>query len=1234
MIDDDLSSADPLGQIADEFVEAIRQGQRPSVEEFARRYPAHADDIRDILPALVLMEKAKAPDDAPVPGRQAIAAPPLQQLGDYQILREVGHGGMGVVYEAQQLSLGRHVAIKVLPSHALLDPRQLGRFRREARSAARLHHTNIVPVFGVGEQDGLHYYVMQFIPGLGLDLVLDELRRLRQPRGKQAATQGGAPSRTTNITRDVSAVHVARGLLSGDFRQPEPAHTLTTPAGEPASVANVGESSSVRAADTSASVHLPGQTEGSTLSDSGSQYWQSVARVGMQVADALAHAAGQGVLHRDIKPSNLLLDDTGNVWVTDFGLAKATTDGDDLTHTGDVVGTLRYMAPERFNGQGDLRSDVYSLGLTLYELLALRPAFNEGDRNRLVKQVLHDEPVRPRKVNPGVPRDLETVVLKAIARDPAHRYQTPAAMADDLKRFVEDRPVRARRISGAENLWRWCRRNPLPASLVAGIVLVFLTGFAGVIWQWRMAETARDDEKRQHGRAEAARQGAELARDEAKAQEAKAQAESYNAMLSEVRALRVGRQPGWRDKALDDLARLAVMPTPRRDLRELRTEAAATLGTPDIHLVARVALPSDVPGSVTFGLDGRTLLTANPKAGLDFWDVLGKCHLSSLEDLTVGDDVGRFDKAVYLPDGQGIAVGTRDHGVVFADTQGVRTDRAPITQGSSQPTKLAISANGRRIAVAWTGGAGITVHDAASGALLDRFKDSAFALSPDGRWLARQENSDIVLLPIASGEPRIVLGRQAGVSATALAFSPDGSRLAAAFYKPATGDEGQAEPYEVGKVVLWDVAKREQVGTLRGHRERVLDVAFSPDGEWIATGSLDYTARIWETRTGQNVTTLSGSSSPPFRVQWSPTGDYLAARMDNAREVFLYQITGRHGVQQWLTGHRVELGNVAAHPRLERLATSGYTELMSWDLSVPRPSPVALGTNPGAVTGLAYSPDGSLLAVASWPQNANPREITIRDANTGKVRGRISWPQIVRALAFDPTGERLACGDAAGNVVVWDLATSRPVQQFVTGSEVWSVVFLDRPRSLVTHGKDAVLLFDLESRKLERKVELAGGGIRKLAADRACSRLVVGLHGGAICGLSLPDLTPGPRLENAHDGSVECLALSPDGRLLATASDHQVVLRDAMSFETLLAFPSWAGTVRDPTFDSEGRRLAVVGTDSDVDLWDLTALHDGLTALGLAWDRPAPPAVPASGLGPGGEHPRPVVPVLRRPGAR
>jgi WD40 repeat protein/serine/threonine protein kinase len=1233
MSDEDFSSADPLGEIADEFVKAFRQGKRPSVEEFARRYPQHAADIRQVLPALVLMEKAKAPDDASDQRQQAkaaAAAVPLSQVGDYQILREVGRGGMGVVYEAQQLSLGRHVAIKVLPTHALLDPRQLGRFQREARSAARLHHTNIVPVFGVGEQDGLHYYVMQFIHGLGLDVVMDELRRLRQPRGKHAPTQAGAPGGPTNARRDISVADVARGLLSGEFRRSELVADLTAPAAEPAGEGDEGrrqvapDSSLIlhpSSLSSSATIHLPGQTEASTLSESGHQYWQSVARVGVQVADALAHAASQGILHRDIKPSNLLLDDTGNVWVTDFGLAKATADTDNLTHTGDVIGTLRYMAPERFNGQGDLRSDVYSLGLTLYELLALRPAFDESDRNKLVKRVMHDEPVRPRKVNPGVPRDLETVVLKAIARDPAHRYQTPAAMADDLKRFVEDRPVKARRASAAEKLWRWGRRNPLPASLVAGLVLVFLTGFAGVVWQWRVAETARQSETNQRSRAESLWQGAEMARDESDKSRTAAQAETYRAVLSEVRALRVGHESGWRREALDDLARLALMPAARRNVAELRTEAAATLGTPDIQPTARIALPAAVRDSIAFSPDGRTLVTASPQSGLDFWDVPGQRYLSSAEDVKVSGEF-RFDRVVYLPDGQGLAVATPDRGIVFTDAHGNRTARAPITQGSSQPMRLAISGNGQRLAAAWAGGAGITVHDAASGALLERFKDSgnpAFALSPDGKWLARPENADIVLLPIASREPRIVLGRHARTEA--LAFSSDGALLAAGFY-----DHTAA---------LWNVAKREQLGTLRGHRERVFDVAFSPDGGWIATGSLDYTTRIWDTRTGQSVATLPGLFSPPFSVEWSPTGDCLAVSLHNSQEVLLYTVTGRHQVQQWLTGHGVELSCLAAHPRRERLASSGYTELNTWDLSLARPSPVALGPQPvpptAAITALAYSPDGSLLAVASWPQNAGPREVTIWDANTGKVRGRIPVPNIVYALAFDPTGARLACGDIGGNVVLWDLATSRPVRKFPTGADVRSIVFLDNPRRLVTHGGTAVLLFNVESGQLERKADLAGGKIARLVADRERGRLVVGFQSGALASVSLPDLTPGTRVENTHDGQVWCLALSPDGRLLAVGYDHRVVLRDAVSFEELLRFPLWDGTMRDVTFDHTGRRLAAVGTGSDVDLWDLTALREGLTALRLDWDR-SPAADPAPGLAPRGESHPPPIPVIRRPG--
>ena len=263
------------------------------------------------------------------------------------------------------------------------------------------------------------------------------------------------------IRRDVSAADVARSLLTGRF---EPAGDQTVPPDETPSVSPPTEA--VSDAVSSSSLSLPGvPPRGKSKRQS---YWQGVARIGHQVADALAYAHGQGIVHRDIKPSNLLLDTKGTVWVADFGLAKAE-DQQDLTHTGDILGTLRYMPPEAFGGKADSRGDIYSLGLTLYEMLAFRPAFDERDRGQLVKQVTTEEPPRLKKLNPEVPRDLETIVQKAIERDPAHRYASASELADDLRRFVDDEPIQARRASIAERLARWGRRNPAVASLAAAV---------------------------------------------------------------------------------------------------------------------------------------------------------------------------------------------------------------------------------------------------------------------------------------------------------------------------------------------------------------------------------------------------------------------------------------------------------------------------------------------------------------------------------------------------------------------------------------------------------------------------------------------------------------------------------------------------------------------------------------------------------------------------------------------
>jgi tetratricopeptide (TPR) repeat protein len=394
----------PVDELAEEFARRWRDGERPSVEEYATRFPQWAADIRELFPAVLLMEQLKPqPGDRPTESLPPGPAGPVpERLGDYRILREIGRGGMGVVYEAEQLSLGRRVALKVLPANLLASERVRSRFRREAQAAARLHHTNIVPVFAVGEQDGLCFYAMQRIAGKSLD---------------------------------------------------------TAPAQSP-----------------------PGPE------------WthRTVAQIGVQAADALAYAHSQGVLHRDVKPSNLLLDERGAIWVTDFGVAKLLEEAN-LTQPGEVVGTLSYMPPERFQGQSDARGDVYSLGITLYELLARRPAFPDADPHQLIHRITHAEPPRLRSLDPTIPTDLETIVSKAAARDPAHRYQTAGELADDLRRFLDDRPVLARRVGTAGQVWRWCRRNRLvAASAAAALGLLLVTTVVSVTAYVQTAAASRE----------------------------------------------------------------------------------------------------------------------------------------------------------------------------------------------------------------------------------------------------------------------------------------------------------------------------------------------------------------------------------------------------------------------------------------------------------------------------------------------------------------------------------------------------------------------------------------------------------------------------------------------------------------------------------------------------------------------------------------------------------------------
>ncbi len=448
-----------LDSLAEDFLAARRRGENLSVEDYARRHPDLADRIRELFPVLETLEAAGEHVAAPeLPGRE---------LGDYRILRELGRGGMGIVFEALQVSLDRRVALKVLPGHAHLDSRQLRRFRREARACARLRHPNIVPVFEVGEVGGMHFYAMQLIEGTGLDHVL-EAARSRRSGGSTPIPEGDD---TSALPARLADRMLTTGLATSGSGSGSASGTSTLPDERTSGVEEIVED----------------------------RYVANVARIGIQVARALAYAHEEGVLHRDLKPSNLLLDVHGTVWITDFGLAK-TEGADTITDTGDVLGTPRYLAPESLRGWSDPRTDVWGVGVTLYELLVGRPAFSGTDRARLLRRIAEEEPTPPRRIEASIPHDLETVVLTAIEKEPRRRYSTAEDLADDLERFATGRPIRARRPTWWYRSRLLLRRHRIATS-VAAAALVVLAAVV-IVWAFTLS-SALDREQEARGQAEA-----------------------------------------------------------------------------------------------------------------------------------------------------------------------------------------------------------------------------------------------------------------------------------------------------------------------------------------------------------------------------------------------------------------------------------------------------------------------------------------------------------------------------------------------------------------------------------------------------------------------------------------------------------------------------------------------------------------------------------------------------------
>ncbi|MEX0642049.1 MAG: serine/threonine-protein kinase [Pirellulales bacterium] len=412
------------GQLADvleRYLADLENGSAPDHQSLLAQHAEIADELRPYLDSLRMLHGATR--EMRVNTFTAGAGPndahAHRQIGEYRIVREIGRGGMGIVYEAHQKSLNRQVALKILPFAAVLDQKQIARFRNEAQAAAQLHHSHIVPVFAVGQEQGVYYYAMQYIEGRSLEQAIGELRQAANDRADRSTKAGGAVNGST------TTMHV-----------------------------HAGKRWSERA-------------------NQHADFFRAVARLGIEAAEALHHAHEHGILHRDVKPSNLLLDEQGKLWVTDFGLARMQSDSG-VTLTGDVVGTLRYMSPEQASGQPliDARTDVYSLGATLYELLTRRHAHPGGDRQSLLRQIVDEEPIAPRRIDPAVPVDLETIVLSAMSKSLGERYASARALAEDLDRFLAGKPTLARRPSLVDRAAKLARRHRSLVATAASAMLV------------------------------------------------------------------------------------------------------------------------------------------------------------------------------------------------------------------------------------------------------------------------------------------------------------------------------------------------------------------------------------------------------------------------------------------------------------------------------------------------------------------------------------------------------------------------------------------------------------------------------------------------------------------------------------------------------------------------------------------------------------------------------------------
>jgi WD40 repeat protein len=919
-----------------------------------------------------------------------------------------------------------------------------------------------------------------------------------------------------------------------------------------------------------------------------------VAQIGVQVADALEYAHKQGIVHRDIKPSNLMVDTRGTVWVTDFGLAKAD-DQKNLTHTGDILGTLRYMPPEAFEGKSGALGDVYSLGLTLYELLAFRPAFGEKDRGRLVQQVTSQESDRLGRLNPEVPRDLETIVHKAIDREPARRYATAGELAGDLQRFLDDEPIQAQRIGLRERAWRWCRRNPVIAGLTAALVLLMVGAtVASVLAAAHFERTAANER--------AARQQAEEAR---RARELNL-ADTYTSF-----GLAAGARDDPRQAVLwfANAARLAGDDHERADANRIR---AAAWGRQTVQPVRAFVHPAEwIENNMAFHPGGRHLLThgvnpANEETDCRLWD------LEREEALPFPGNPGVVSAAAWDAKGERLAVGTpRGEVTIYRVPEGVALQRVPF---AGRIARVLFSPDGCYCAVAAANQA--RIWDCRQAAFVTPELDhpapvTTLSFHPQGELLATgcmHETCRVFAVPAEKNTPLFTpvphwsyRGRMHGRTPFPPLFVNEGRGLLTvdrdhlSWRDPRTGQIlrvlASATPWietsiaddkhlvlaPGSQVRIYDIASANQVSPSLEHRAMVpvLSAAFSPDGRTLLTGSDDHTARLWSVPGGKP---LGGPLTHPTSVS-------AVAFAGDGRHLTTAQRGGL--IRHWALpagnprDYRVPIGSNS----FVRLSQDGRFLLprgLSGDGELRSTQVVDLTTGQrvgslleakGIILDAAFSPDGLQVAAAvsgaasrqersdvtaAYGRAAQqPGQVLLWDWRAGQLRHEpLPMPSEPRMLDYSPDGRQLAVIGAMGELVVIDPATGKTLRQ-------WQA----HPPHLDNSGYN-------------------NNGAVRFGPDNR-SLLTFGTHTNSV--RVWDALTGRFRYELKHHDMCRDVQFSPNGRLVATAGhDSRVCVWELATGEQIasLPHPDWAYAA---LFSPDGEHLLTACRDGMARLWDWRA---------------------------------------------